>query len=125
MVDLAKTLRTLGDETSETAQPLCDMGPQIDEIQFKKILSYIETGKAEGAKCLLGGARAGSKGYYVQPTVFSDVSDDMTICKEEIFGPVMQLQKFKTVEEAIARANNTHYGLAAGLFTRDFGAACA
>jgi hypothetical protein len=67
--------------------------PQIDDIQFKKIMSYIETGKAEGAKCLLGGGRLGTKGYYVQPTIFSEVSDDMTIAKEEIFGPVMQLMK--------------------------------
>ena len=83
VVELAKTLRTQGDHESETAVPICDLGPQIDDIQFKKIMSYIESGKAEGAKCLLGGDRLGSKGYYVQPTIFTDVADDMTIAKGE------------------------------------------
>jgi len=125
VMEKAKTLRVQGDTTSETAVPICDLGPQVDKIQFDKILSYIETGKAEGAKCLLGGNRLGDKGYYVAPTVFSEVKDDMTIAREEIFGPVMQLMKFKTLEEAITRANDTHYGLAAGLCTRDVGTALA
>lgn len=122
-VEMAKKLRTQGDTTSDTVVPICDLGPQVDEIQFKKIMSYIETGKAEGAKCLLGGNRLGDKGYYVAPTIFGDVKDDMTIAKEEIFGPVMQLMKFKMLEEAIDRANTTHYGLAAGICTRDVGTA--
>jgi len=121
--DLAKGLRTMGDTTSATAVPICDLGPQVDKIQFDKVLNYIESGKKEGAKCLLGGGRQGDKGYYVQPTVFSDVRDDMKIAKEEIFGPVMQLMKFKTMDEAIERANTTHYGLAAGICTRDIGTA--
>lgn len=125
VVEIAKTLRTLGDTTSPTAVPICDLGPQVDKIQFDKIMNYIKLGKEEGAKCLLGGDRLGTKGYYVQPTVFSDVSDNMTIAKEEIFGPVMQLMKFKTLEEAISRANSTHYGLAAGICTRDVGTALA
>merc|ERR1712066_1114520 len=83
------------------------------------------TGKSEGAKVALGGDRQGAKGYYVQPTVFTEVKDDMKIAKEEIFGPVMQLMKFKSLDEAIARANNTHYGLAAGICTRDVGTALA
>lgn len=120
---LASTLRTQGDTTSDTAVPICDLGPQIDDIQFKKIMSYIETGKAEGAKCLLGGDRLGTKGYYIQPTIFSEVTDDMTIAQEEIFGPVMQLQKFKTTEEAVRRANDSKYGLAAGVCSRDIGTA--
>merc|ERR1719326_2851585 len=86
-------------------------------------MGYIESGKKEGAKCALGGGRLGNKGYWVQPTVFTDVNDDMKIAKEEIFGPVMQLMKFKTLEEAIKRANSTHYGLAAGICTRDTGTA--
>merc|ERR1711881_154660 len=121
--ELAKGLRTMGDTTSATAVPICDLGPQVDKIQFDKVLNYIESGKNEGAKVLLGGGRQGDKGYFVQPTVFSDVKDDMKIAKEEIFGPVMQLMKFKTMEEAIQRANNTHYGLAAGICTRDVGTA--
>jgi acyl-CoA reductase-like NAD-dependent aldehyde dehydrogenase len=124
-IEMAKKLRTQEDTTSDTAVPICDLGPQVDEIQFKKIMSYIETGKAEGAKCLLGGTRVGEKGYYVAPTIFADVKDNMTIAKEEIFGPVMQLMKFKTLQEAIDRANTTHYGLAAGLCTRDVGTALA
>lgn len=120
---LAKRLRTKGDTTSETDVPICDLGPQIDSIQFNKILSYIEDGKKGGAKCVLGGGREGDKGYFVQPTVFTDVTDDMKIAREEIFGPVMQLMKFKTLEEAVNRANDTHYGLAAGICSRDIGTA--
>merc|ERR1712193_336315 len=120
---MASKLRTQDDTTSDTPVPICDLGPQVDEIQFKKIMSYIETGKAEGAKCLLGGERLGNKGYWVAPTIFSEVKDTYTIAKEEIFGPVMQLMKFKTLNEAIERANTTHYGLAAGICTRDVGTA--
>lgn len=94
-------------------------GPQVDKIQFDKVLGYIEKGKAEGASLQTGGGRHGDKGYFVQPTVFSDVTDDMTIMKEEIFGPVMALAKFSTLEEAITRANNTHYGLGAGVITEN------
>lgn len=90
-------------------------GPQVDKIQFEKILGYIESGKQEGANCVLGGKRIGTKGFYLEPTIFTDVADEMKIAKEEIFGPVMQLMKFDTIEEAIQRANNTSYGLAAGV----------
>jgi len=83
-----------------------------------KILGYIESGKKEGAKLLSGGARHGTKGYYVQPTIFSDVTDNMTIAKEEIFGPVMSILKFKNVDEVIERANNSQYGLAAAVVTK-------
>jgi len=103
--------------------PGITQGPQIDKIQFDKVLGYIETGKREGATCQTGGARHGSKGYFVQPTVFTDVKDDMRIAKEEIFGPVMCLMKFSTLDEVIERANNTVYGLAAGVCTRDVGKA--
>jgi aldehyde dehydrogenase (NAD+) len=92
-----------------------NQGPQVDKIQFDKIMNYIQSGKDEGAECILGGGRSGEKGYYVEPTVFKNVKDDMKIAKEEIFGPVMQLMTFTTTEEAIERANNTNYGLAAGV----------
>merc|ERR1719359_1644899 len=88
-------------------------------------MGYIEQGKKEGATAVIGGGRQGDKGYFVQPTVFTDVKDDMLIAKEEIFGPVMQLMKFKTLDEAIQRANTTHFGLAAGICTRDVGTALA
>jgi len=96
-----------------------DQGPQVDKMQFDKILKYIDHGKQEGANCVLGGERHGNKGYYIQPTIFTDVTEDMKIAKEEIFGPVMQVMKFKTTEEAIEQANNTFYGLASGICCND------
>lgn len=94
-------------------------GPQVDDIQFNRILSLIEAGKKEGAKVECGGTRRGQVGYFIEPTVFSDVTDDMTIAREEIFGPVQQLLKFKTLDEAIQRCNDTNYGLAAGIITQN------
>lgn len=134
VIALASRIRTHGlDDGEKPAKkartepdvPLCDFGPQIDKMQFDKIMGYIEAGKADGAKLAIGGNRQGTKGFFVQPTVFTGVTDDMRIAKEEIFGPVMQLLKFKTLEEAVARANKTHYGLAAGICTRDVGTALA
>lgn len=81
-------------------------------------MNYIDIGKKEGAKLLTGGTRVGNKGWFVAPTVFADVKDDMTIAKEEIFGPVMSILKFKTIDEVIERANNSQYGLGAGIVTR-------
>lgn len=99
--------------------PNVRQGPQVDKRQFERILSYIEHGKREGANLLFGGKRHGDKGYYIEPTVFTDVKDDMVIATEEIFGPVMSLMKFKTIEEVIERANRTRYGLAAGIVTKN------
>lgn len=96
-----------------------EQGPQIDEIQQKKILSLIETGKKQGAKLVAGGKQPDMKGYYVEPTVFADVSDDMTIAREEIFGPVQQIIRFKKLDEVIERANNSDFGLAAAVFSKD------
>jgi len=96
-----------------------DLGPQVSDEQQDRVFGYIEKGKAEGAKLQCGGGR-GKKGYFIEPTIFTDVTDEMTIAKEEIFGPVMSVLKFKTLDEAIERANKTSYGLAAGIFTRDF-----
>ncbi|XP_038618979.1 aldehyde dehydrogenase, mitochondrial-like [Tachyglossus aculeatus] len=96
-----------------------EQGPQVSEEQFKKILGYIGAGKREGAKLLCGGEAAAERGYFIQPTVFGDVKDGMTIALEEIFGPVMQILKFKTIEEVVERANNSKYGLAAAVFTKD------
>ncbi|KQK08537.1 hypothetical protein BRADI_2g42360v3 [Brachypodium distachyon] len=87
--------------------------------QGPQVLKYIEVGKREGATLLTGGKPCGDKGYYIEPTIFTDVKEDMAIAQEEIFGPVMSLMKFKTVEEAIQKANNTRYGLAAGVVTKN------
>ncbi|TGZ74088.1 hypothetical protein CRM22_001133 [Opisthorchis felineus] len=94
-------------------------GPQIDEVQFNKIMSYIESGKKQGARLVTGGCRLGNKGYFIQPTVFADVTDEMSIAKEEIFGPVQSILKFETIDEVIERANSGIYGLGAGVYTSD------
>lgn len=99
--------------------PRVNQGPQVDKAQYERVLSYIDHGKREGATVLTGGKPCCQKGYFIEPTVFTDVKDDMIIAKEEIFGPVMCLMKFRTVEEVIARANDTRYGLAAGVVTKD------
>jgi len=99
--------------------PRTDQGPQVSESQFDRIMGYIESGKREGATLACGGERVGDRGYFIQPTVFSDVQDEMKIAREEIFGPVMSIIPFKDMDEVIARANRTTYGLAAGVWTRD------
>ncbi len=107
--------RRLGDPLD----PQTEQGPQVDQAQFDKIMKYVEYGKQDGAKCLTGGKRFGSKGYYVEPTLFADVTDDMRIATDEIFGPVMSVLKFSDVDEIVDRANNTEFGLAAAVWTRD------
>ncbi|KAJ6334332.1 hypothetical protein OIU78_011261 [Salix suchowensis] len=96
-----------------------EQGPQVDSDQFEKILRCIRSGVESGAILETGGDRFGSNGYYIQPTVFSNVQDDMSIAKEEIFGPVQSILKFKDLDEVIKRANNSRYGLAAGIFTHN------
>lgn len=110
----AKT-RKVGDP----CQTGVDQGPQVDKAQLEKIMMLVETGKKQGAKLQFGGKRVGTEGYFFEPTVFSDVTDDMTIAKEEIFGPVQSILKFTTMEEVIDRANKTHYGLASGILTKN------
>lgn len=99
--------------------PATEQGPQVDKNQMDKILKYIDLGKKQGAQCLSGGERFGDKGYYVSPTVFDNVSDDMDIARDEIFGPVMSILTFDDQDELIERANNTFYGLAAAVWTQD------
>jgi aldehyde dehydrogenase (NAD+) len=99
--------------------PATEQGPQVDKDQYDKILKYIGIGKQEGAECLVGGQRALDKGYFVQPTVFASVTDEMKIATDEIFGPVMSVLRFKDTAEIVDRANKTFYGLAAAVWTRD------
>jgi aldehyde dehydrogenase (NAD+) len=107
--------RKLGDPFD----PDTEQGPQVDQTQFDKIMHYIDLGKKEGAQCLTGGSRWGDRGYYIEPTLFTDVHDDMAIAKDEIFGPVLSVLKFKSLDEIVERANKTTYGLAAAVWTRD------
>jgi len=96
-------------------------GPQVSQEQLDTVLGYINQGKAAGATLLAGGEAVshGGKGFFVEPTVFADVTDDMAIAEEEIFGPVMSIMKFSDIDEVVARANNTDYGLAAAIFSKD------
>ncbi|CAG0913020.1 unnamed protein product [Notodromas monacha] len=96
-----------------------EQGPLIDANQVKRVLGFIEAGKKEGARLLTGGGRLPVKGFFVEPTVFADVQDSMSIGKEEIFGPVQIIQKFSTMEELIPRVNSSTFGLAAGVITDD------
>ncbi len=107
--------RKLGDPFD----PATEQGPQVDKDQFDKILKYIAIGKQQGAQCLVGGERALERGYFVKPTVFAGVRDEMKIATDEIFGPVLSVLSFKGADEIVERANRTFYGLAAAVWTRD------
>jgi betaine-aldehyde dehydrogenase len=107
----------------DPADPETQVGSLISEQHLRKVMSYIERGQAEGARVLIGGKRltdgALGRGFFVTPTVFDGCHDDMAIVREEIFGPVMMVLDFDDEEEAIRRANATHFGLSAGVFTQD------
>jgi len=114
LVERAKN-RQLGDPFS----PATAQGPQVDKDQFEKIMGYIERGKSSGADCKTGGGRWGDQGFFVEPTVFDNVTDDMDIATDEIFGPVMSVLPFREFDEVVERSNKTFYGLAAAVWTRD------
>ncbi len=114
VVKIAKD-RIVGDPFAPDTQ----QGPQVSQEQFDTVMGYISAGKEQGAQMLCGGSRVGSKGYFIEPTVFADVADGMTISQEEIFGPVLSVMKFKDIDEVIERGNRTAYGLAGAVWTRD------
>ncbi|KYM98179.1 PREDICTED: retinal dehydrogenase 1 [Cyphomyrmex costatus] len=117
-VKQAKQL-ALDRKVGDPFDPKINQGPQIDQEMFDKVMGLINSGKQQGAVVETGGNRKGDTGYFVQPTVFSKVTDDMRIAKEEIFGPVQAILKFETMDEVIERANRTNYGLASGIITKD------
>lgn len=116
--DHVKTTSIVGDPfKDDTFQ-----GPQVTKAQYERVLSYIETGKSEGATLLSGGEPVkdvGGKGFFIAPTIFTDVKDNMKIFQEEVFGPFVVVSSFKTEEEAVARANDTTYGLGSAIFTQN------
>ncbi|KAF9261278.1 aldehyde dehydrogenase [Marasmius fiardii PR-910] len=113
----AAELRTtqIGDPFDSATQH----GPQVSQIQFDRIMSYIDSAKTEGGNIVTGGSRHGSEGFFIQPTIVADCKPEMKIVREEIFGPVAAVIKFKTEEEVIEMANDTSYGLAAAVFTEN------
>jgi len=95
------------------------LGPLISRQQMESVLSYVHTGREEGARLTHGGSRVGDQGYFVQPTIFTEVNNDMKIAREEIFGPVLSIIPFKDEDDAVLKGNDTIYGLAAAVWTRD------
>jgi aldehyde dehydrogenase (NAD+) len=107
--------RRLGDPLDSNTE----QGPQVSQEQLDKILGYVELGKSQGAKLVAGGKRHGDRGFFIEPTIFDNVTDNMTIAQDEIFGPVVSVLPFKNLDEVVDRANRTNYGLAAAIWTQD------
>jgi len=113
------TERLAGAVIGDPMDEATNFGPMVSEQQMQIVQGYIKAGKAEGARLVAGGKRLDRAGFYLEPTVFADVQDDMTIAREEIFGPVMAVFDFENEEDAITRANDTEFGLSAGVFTQN------
>jgi betaine-aldehyde dehydrogenase len=117
---LARLAERVGNAViGDPMDPDTSFGPMVSERQMNIVLGYVEKGLAAGARLVTGGARIERDGFYMQPTVFADVTDDMVIAREEIFGPVMAVLDFEDEADVMARANDTEFGLAAGVFTND------
>ena len=101
------------------------MGPLVSEEQFQRVSGYLESGKSEGATALAGGGRFGDRGFFIEPTVLINTHGNMKVVREEIFGPVVVAAPFSDLDEIAAEANNTTYGLGAGIWTRDISKAHA
>src|SRR5262249_2237208 len=114
---LAEKTRTR--KVGDPLDPTSEQGPQVSQEQVDNILGYVDLGQKEGAKVVGGGKRVGSQGYFVEPTIFDGVKDEMAIARDEIFGPVVSVLPFKSVDEVARRANDTTYGLAAAIWTKD------
>lgn len=114
LVERTKTA-VIGDPLDEAT----NFGPMVSDTQRQQVLGFIAKGQAEGARLMLGGAAIERDGFYMEPTVFADVTDDMTIARDEIFGPVLSVLDFDDEDDVIARANDTGFGLAAGVYTND------
>ena len=100
-------------------EPETQMGPLVSDEQFRRVTGYLESGKADGATALTGGGRYGERGYFVEPTVLTNTRPDMKVVREEIFGPVLVAEPFSDLDEIAAVANDTEYGLGAGIWTSD------
>lgn len=99
--------------------PETEMGPLVSREQFDRVSDFLHSSVTEGAKTVTGGQRSGERGYFIQPTVLTDTHPEMRVVREEIFGPVVVAEPFNKIEELIPIANQTEYGLAAGVWTRD------
>jgi aldehyde dehydrogenase (NAD+) len=111
--------RAKSQKVGDPFDPETTQGPQITREQQERVLSFIDSGKKEGATIHCGGGKPNLPGYFVEPTVFSGVTDGMKIAREEIFGPVMNILPFGNIEEVVERSNRTQFGLAAAVWTRD------
>lgn len=113
----------LGDAAGDPFASDTKHGPQVSQAQFDRVMAYINSGKQDGATVHIGGERQGEEGYFIHPTIFTDCTPEMKIVKEEIFGPVAVVVKFKTEEEVIEAANASSYGLGCNIFTQNLNCA--
>lgn len=114
LLEMTKTMKV-----GDPLQPDTKVGALISEEHLNKVMRYVRAGQEEGAKLLTGGDQPMPRGFFVSPTVFDDVKDTMKVAREEIFGPVLSVIRFRDVEDVVNRANNTFYGLAAAVWTKD------